>query len=191
LIYKERMDPFSYLSVLTSTVLALGIARLLTGGGKLLQARRRLRLYWVHLLWAFNVFLYLVLTWWILFRWRCQGQWTFFLFLLLSPIVGFLLAVLLFPDSLEDGADLREHFFWSRRSFSVLGALLAPIDAIDTLLKGWHHFLSQGPLYVATLLLVFVLNVVAASRAAKVSTPSLQFSSSSSSWPSSASTCES
>jgi hypothetical protein len=36
------MDPFSYLSVLTSIVLALGITRVLTGLGKLLQARGHL-----------------------------------------------------------------------------------------------------------------------------------------------------
>jgi hypothetical protein len=39
------MNPFSYLSVLTSIVLALGITRVLTGLGKLLQARDRIRIY--------------------------------------------------------------------------------------------------------------------------------------------------
>jgi hypothetical protein len=44
------MDPFSYLSVLTSIVLALGITRILTGLGRLLQKRGRVRVYWVHLM---------------------------------------------------------------------------------------------------------------------------------------------
>jgi hypothetical protein len=34
---------------------------------------------------------------------------------------------------------------------------------MDTLLKGQAHFVAQGPLYIFTLLLVCVLNIVAAS----------------------------
>jgi hypothetical protein len=75
------MNTFSYLSVLTSIILALGITRVLTGIGRLLQFRGYVYVYWVHLLWSLNVFLYLVLNWWILFRWTEQGQWTLFLFL--------------------------------------------------------------------------------------------------------------
>ena len=158
------MDPFSYLSYLTSIVLALGITRIITGLGRLLQARGRMRLYWVHLLWAFNVFRYHVLNWWILYRWHTQQQWTFFLFLfvLLSPAVTFLLAVLLFPDPLRDDADLRAHFFDNHRAFFLLGALLLPLDAIDTLLKGIEHFLAQGSIYVMTLTLIFGLSLIAA-----------------------------
>ena len=113
------MDAFSYLSVLTSIVLALGITRLLTGLGRLLQARSRVRIYWVHLLWTLNVFLFLVLNWWILFRWSTQHEWSFFLFLfvLLSPTVAFLLTVLLMPDPFEEGFDPKQHFYNNHRWF--------------------------------------------------------------------------
>jgi hypothetical protein len=159
------MDPFSYLSFLTSIVLGLGITRVLAGFGKLLQARGRVRLYWVHLLWALSVFLYLVLNWWILFRWHTQEQWTFFIFLfvLLSPTIGFLLSVLLFPEPLEAGTDLKQHFYGNHRWFFVLAAVLPPLDALDTLLKGVAHFTAQGPIYVITLVLIFGLSLVAAS----------------------------
>ena len=158
------MDAFSYLSVLTSIVLALGITRLLTGLGRLLQARSRVRIYWVHLLWTLNVFLFLVLNWWILFRWSTQHEWSFFLFLfvLLSPTVAFLLTVLLMPDPFEEGFDPKQHFYNNHRWFFTLAALLPIIDAMDTLLKGWAHFTAQGPLYVLTILLLFILNIVAA-----------------------------
>ncbi len=158
------MDPFSYLSFLTSIVLGLGIARVLAGFANLLQARGRVRLYWVHLVWMLNVFLFLVLNWWILFRWHSQGQWTFFLFLfvLLSPTIAFLLSVLLFPDPLEDGTDLKQHFYSNHRWFFALAALLPPLDAVDTLLKGTAHFAAQGPLYIVTIVLIFVLSVAAA-----------------------------
>lgn len=158
------MDPFSYLSVLTSIVLALGITRLLSGVGRLLQGRDQVRIYWVHLLWMLNVFLFLVLNWWILFRWNSQREWSFFLFLfvLLSPTIAYLLTVLLVPEPLEEGLDLREHFYNNHRWFFTLAALLPIIDSVDTLLKGRLHFLAQGPLYVITILLLFGLNVIAA-----------------------------
>jgi hypothetical protein len=159
------MEPFSYLSVLTSIVLALGITRLLTGLGRLLQGRGQVRIYWVHLLWTLNVFLFLVLNWWILFRWHTQQVWSFFLFLfvLLSPTVAYLLTALLMPDPFEEGFDSKVHFYNNHRWFFTLAALLPLIDALDTWLKGPAHFSAQGPLYVLTILLLFVMNVVAAS----------------------------
>jgi hypothetical protein len=158
------VEPFPYLSILTSIVLGLGITRVLTGCGRLLQVRHRQLLYGVHLVWALNLFLFLVLNWWILFRWRLQGEWTFFLFLfvLLSPTVGFLLAVLLFPEPMEDGLNLKHYYYANHRWFFGLAALLAPIDALDTLLKGWDHFVAQGPLYLLTLALVLILSLIAA-----------------------------
>lgn len=140
------MNPFEYLSILTSIFLALGITQVLTGVGKVLQVRGRIKPYWVHLVWALNLFLFLVLNWWILFRWHRQAEWTFFLFLfvLLSPIIAFLLSVLLFPEPLEPTTDLKGHFYANHRWFFMLGALLPPIDAVDTLLKGREHFMAQG-----------------------------------------------
>jgi hypothetical protein len=84
------------------------------------------------------------------------------LFVLLSPTIAFLLAVLLMPDPFEDGLDLKQHFYNNQRWFFTLGALLPIIDALDTLLKGWAHFTAQGPLYALTILLLFALNVAAA-----------------------------
>lgn len=98
------MAAFSYLAALTSIVLAPGLARLLTGFGRILQARGKGQFYWVQLVWALNLFLYILLIWWILFRWHEWTDWNYFLFLFLfaSPIVTFLQAVLLFPETLDE-----------------------------------------------------------------------------------------
>ena len=56
------MDPFSYLSVLISIVLALGMTRVLQGLGEMMQARSHRRVYWVHALWVLNIFLFLVVA---------------------------------------------------------------------------------------------------------------------------------
>jgi hypothetical protein len=159
------MSQFTYVATLTSIVLGLGIAKVLSGLGSLLLTRDQSRIYWVHALWGVNVLLYLLLDWWILFRWHTRAEWTFFLFLfiLLSPIILFLLAVLLFPDPLPDTTNPKEHFYRNHRWFFGLAATLPVLDGIDTLLKGWTHFLSQGILYPFTILIIFLFCIIAAS----------------------------
>jgi hypothetical protein len=141
----------------------LGITRLLSGVGRMLQSRGRLHFYWVHTLWIVNVFLYIVLNWWILFRWQQQTQWTFFLFmfLLISPTITFLLSVLLFPNPIRENTDLDQHFYDNSRWFFILAALLPLVDLADTLLKGIPHFFEQGPFYIVTISLLTVLMVIA------------------------------
>ena len=56
------MDPFSYLSVLISIILALGMTRVLAGVDEMLQARSRRRLYCVRAIWIVNLFLCLVVA---------------------------------------------------------------------------------------------------------------------------------
>ena len=104
------MDPFSYLSVLISIVLALAMTRILAGIGEMLQARTRRRVYWVHAVWVLNLFLFTVVAWWIFYRWRNLEQWTYFLFLfvLIAPTILYLAAVVLFPpEGAQEGTDYR------------------------------------------------------------------------------------
>jgi hypothetical protein len=158
------MDAFSYLSVVTSIIIALGIARILSGLGMMIEARKKIRLYYIHMLWAVNIFLFLVLNWWILFRWESYQDWNYFLFLflLLTPTVSFLLTVLLFPTTPSGHEDFKEHFFDNHRWFFILGSALPVLDFVDTYLKGYEHLVSQGPIYLLTIILISVLSVVAA-----------------------------
>jgi hypothetical protein len=158
------MDAFSYVSGLTTVVLALAIGRLLVGVGRLMEHRSQVRLYWVHLMWVANIFLFLSMQWWILFRWQGWTDWNFFLFvfLLASPTVAFLLCVMLFHEPLSEHADFKQHFYGNHRWFFVLGALLPPLDLIDTFLKGFEHLAAQGIIYPVTLGLVTSLSVVGA-----------------------------
>src|SRR5213075_2742539 len=108
------MDAFSYLSVLISIVLALGMTRVLAGVGEMLQARSRRRLYWVHAVWVANLFLYLVVAWWIFY----------------------LASIVLFPpeSSLDEFVNYKTHYYSNHRAFFVLFALFTPVDFVDTLL---------------------------------------------------------
>lgn len=163
------MDPFSYLSVLISIILALGMTRVLAGVGEMLQARSRRQIYWVHAVWIVNLFLYLVVAWWIFYRWRNQQPWTFFLFIfvLLSPTILYLASMVLFPreGSVDESVNYKTHFYANHRVFFILIGLFGPIDVIDTLLKGIPHFLEQGPRYIiSTSLFILGLTIAAFTR---------------------------
>jgi hypothetical protein len=156
------MGPFEYIALLASIVIALGITRIFTGIGRILQLRKEVKIYWVHILWVGNVFLWLLLNWWILYRWRTFEIWTFylFIFILISPIIAFLLSVLLLPEPLEGGMNLKRYFYDNSRWFFSLAAILPLLDVIDTRLKGWEHFVAQGPIYLITIALIFLLCVI-------------------------------
>ena len=118
----------------------------------MMQARSRRRIYWVHAVWIANVFLFLVVAWWIFYRWRNQQPWTFFLFIfvLISPTILYLASLLLFPreGAVDESVDYKTHYYANHRAFFILLALFVPIDIVDTLLKGVPHFLEQGPPYI-------------------------------------------
>jgi hypothetical protein len=165
------MDPFSYLVVLTSIILGLGVTRLVGGMGYLMQRRRRRRPYWVHMLWMVNLLLAMAIVWWVAYRWRSNEHWTFLLFiwLLLLPTILYLTSSLLFPDQDDEPVtDWQAYFYENHRDIFLLYALIFPIDIVDTLLKGMAHFKAQGPLYVATMGLWFVLCLIAAFTKRKV-----------------------
>jgi hypothetical protein len=157
------MDAFSYVSIVPSIIIALGLTRLLMGIGKILERRSQVQNYWVHILWVLNLLLYMVLNWWVLFRWNAWTTWSFplLLFLLLTPIVTFLQSVILFPEQFDVKMDFKKHFYEDNRWFFALAALLPPLDFLDTTLKGVPHLLAQGPIYFVTIGLITALSVAA------------------------------
>jgi hypothetical protein len=158
------MDPFSYLVVLTSIVLGLAVTRVIGGIGNIIQTRRRKKTYWVHCVWMLNLLITITIVWWVAYRWRNQPEWTFFLFLwlLLTPTLLYLISALIFPDEAQVVTDWENYYYESRRDIFMLYALVFPIDLVDTLLKGVAHFRAQGPLYFGTMLMWFVLLMIAA-----------------------------
>jgi hypothetical protein len=118
------MGAFEYLSVLISIILALGMTRVLGGVGEMLQAKSLRRLYWVHTIWIINLFLYLVIAWWIFYRWRNQQPWTFllFVFVLISPTILYLASLLLFPreSDVDPAIDYKTHYYANHRAFFIL-----------------------------------------------------------------------
>jgi hypothetical protein len=160
------VNAFEYLSVLISIILALGMTRVLAGVGEMLQARSHRHIYWVHAIWIVNLFLYLVVAWWIFYRWRNQQSWTFFLFIfvLISPTILYLASIVLFPreGDVDLAVNYKTHYYANHRTFFVLFVLFTPIDIVDSLLKGFPHFLQLGPRYYISSLVYFAGMMTAA-----------------------------
>jgi hypothetical protein len=160
------VNAFEYLSVLISIILALGMTRVLAGVGEMLQARRHRRLYWVHIIWIVNLFIYLVVAWWVFYRWRHQQEWPFFLFVfvLIAPTLLYLASMLLFPPegTADESIDYKTHFYANHRAFFAIFGMYAVVDVADSLLKGIPHFLALGKPYIISSIVYFVGMMTAA-----------------------------
>ncbi len=121
------MRPFDYVSVVLSVIIGLGLTHLLTGFVELVQARDRVRFYWLHTTWAALLFVGIVYLWWSIWGPRALPVWNFgsFLVLLLEAVLLFVFvaAAFLVPRPTDPPLDLRAHYYQSRRG--VFGAYAA------------------------------------------------------------------
>jgi hypothetical protein len=129
----DNVSPFEHISVLVSIILGLGITQLLISVHRLVQARERVRPYWLSLLWAALIFVSQVEWWWASYALRQETVWNFFyfLFILLSPVSLYLAAAFTFPE-IEKGEtyDLRQYYFATRGWFFAFVALGPVLDAV-------------------------------------------------------------
>lgn len=133
------MDNFSYLSVLISIVLGLGITQILSGFGRWVENRATFPAYAPSIVWAIMLLVMHIQTWWSMYGLRLHEDWTFlqFFVVLLQPIVLYLLSTLVLPSQSCAVADLKSNYGAQRRwFFGLLIALLAVSVARDMLLTG-------------------------------------------------------
>jgi hypothetical protein len=125
------ISSFEYVTVLISIVLGLGITQILTGIARLIQKHQKLTIYWPHLLWIVFILFLHVQEWWVMYELKTYRPWRLpvFLFVMLYPISLFVMAKLIFPDSLRGKRiDLRKFYFENYRKFFgllVFSALLS------------------------------------------------------------------
>lgn len=161
------MDTFLYLVTFLSLIYGLALARILSGYADLVQTRERVHWYGVHVFYGVAGLLYIALDWWILFGWREEATFTFYLFgfLLLKPSLLFFQVRLLMPD-VEHGepVDLEAHFFHIHRWYFGLGVAIALLDLPDTLLHedGWTRLTQLGTPYFLIQAITIGLYVIAA-----------------------------
>lgn len=134
------MDAFSYVSVIFSVVIGLGLSHLLSGITELVKARRKVRFYWVHALWLALTFLGHIFLWWTMWNLRLLRNWNFFSFLLIlaAPVLLYVAASFMIPKVEPDSRiDLREYFYQNRSPFFI-------VNATFTALMGVENWLLTG-----------------------------------------------
>ena len=122
------MTIFEYLTVMVSLIMGLGIAHMLSGLARLIQARHRVRLYWVPLAWVGLIFVETVQVWWSNWKWRHYEEWNLFtfIFVLLMPIVLYMVAAVVLPRfEPDESIDLRKYYYEKHRWLFGMGTLLA------------------------------------------------------------------
>ncbi len=145
-------DAFNFVAVLVSIVIGLAITNLLSGLSEMVQAANRRKGYWVNTVWIFNIFYLAMMDWWMFYRWRTAETWTFFLFIWVTipATLIYLSSAILYPGELETSGspNWHDYYYKNRRGFFLVLGTVPPVDVVDTLLKGWPHFLAQGPFYL-------------------------------------------
>lgn len=88
------------------------MAEVLTGVARMISYRDTVKAYWIHSTFILIVFLALLQQWWEIWGVREVASWTFagLLMMLGGPIGLFLIANLLFPDSVN-GTDFRRYYY--------------------------------------------------------------------------------
>jgi hypothetical protein len=116
---EQDMTFNGHLSVLSAIIIGLAIVKLLQGIVWMIHGRQRIKMYWVHLAWI--VFAIIAGTWhyWVIGLIpgdvRVADGFYGISQMLLTPLIIYLFAGLLFPQSGEDGpVDLKEFYYENR-----------------------------------------------------------------------------
>jgi hypothetical protein len=121
----------------------LGITIVLTGIAQLIREEQRVKLFWPYLIWIGLVFVMHIHEWWITYQLKSTMTWKLpvFLFIILYPILLFILANLLFPDSWEkNNRDMKQFYFIIYQKFFGCAILLVVLSVLQNV------FLSNLPL---------------------------------------------
>jgi hypothetical protein len=140
------MEMYLHVCVLFSIILGLGISPLLSGVARIVQHPKQFKVYWVHLLWALFVFLYLIHFWRWEFRLQTIQQWTFPLYFSIAmyAVLLFLLCVPLFLDEMAEYDGFKTYFYSRREWIFSLMRILFVADIVDTAIKGASYVHALG-----------------------------------------------
>jgi len=132
------ISPFEYVSVLISIILGLGITVLLTGLADMIRNWKRVQFYWPYGVWILIIFILHLQEWWTTYLLRSEMKWTLtlFAFIIIYPIVLFILANLLFPKRWrKNGVDMKVYYYNHFLQFFGAALLLILISILQ------NHFL--------------------------------------------------
>lgn len=119
------MDAFSYLSVLTSIILGLGIQQVLQGYRALILSRRRVKFYAPPLIWSVLLLAMVAQHWWASFHLAQRTEWSFAIFatiLVMTALIYMMTAIVLPDIPPDEPIDLKDHYYREAPAFFGIGA---------------------------------------------------------------------
>lgn len=118
------MDRFSFVMVLLSIIVGLGITELLTNVAHQIQQRAKSKPYWIHSFLVTIIFVAFLQQWWEMWGLHAQEMWSFPVLLLMigGPVCLYVISHLMFPDDIK-GIDFKEIYFDDARILYMLAAL--------------------------------------------------------------------
>jgi cell division protein FtsW (lipid II flippase) len=155
------VSSFEYISTLLSIIIGLGITHLLMGTSRLINNPKGVKIYWVHLVWTFTLFIYMIIFWWFEYKFTSIQEWTFliYLFIILYAVLLFLLCVINMPFRFP--ADFRDYYYSFRKWFFVVLIAVNLVSVFDSYLKGRDHLNSLGIEYGVYISVSIVLCIMA------------------------------
>lgn len=135
------MDAFSYLSVLLSIILGLGLTQLLTASGRLIRHRDRVTFHWLPLLWAALLLVIYVQVWWSMYGLRSVREWTFVSFctVLAQAATLYVMAAVALPEHVDESTvDLGAYFDRHHRWFFAFFLATLVVSVAKDVIIGGH-----------------------------------------------------
>lgn len=156
-------DLYLHIRVIISIVLGIAITRILAGLARFVQHPGKLKVYPVHILWAFIVLISAIHFWWWEFGLTAVTHWRFelFLFVLFYAFLFALMANILFPDDLDEYEGYQDYFLSRRGWFFGLLIVSLIVDLVDSAIKGRAYFASFGAEYPIRIAVVIGLALIA------------------------------
>lgn len=158
-----EVDIYLHVRVLMAMIIGLGLTHLLRHAARIVEHPKQARIYWVHLVWALSMFLYLLHFWWWEFRLAALPHWNFnlYLFVVIYALLLYLLCALIFPEQINGYNGYRDYFYSRRAWFFGALALMYVIDYADTWVKGAGYLRSFGTEYDIRNICYIVLSAIA------------------------------
>jgi len=151
---------FEYVTVFLSIVMALAVAELLAGLGRLIRERQRVRVYWVHVAWMIMAIMAVTQSWWVVWASRTHDFSNFLeYFSLILPRFLFVLCAFLLSPPIAPGEslDLREYYFRHFRWVAFLFATSLSVVALSRSALGIEPLLTWLNAIRAIIIGMFVL----------------------------------
>ena len=151
------MDTFEYLSVLISVLLGLAVTHIFAGLVEVIQKRTDISVYWLHIVWAGNIVLWITFFWWFFFAWDELPSWSMRMFYLFFGYAALLsvAAGVIFPirDSI---GDYKEFFYAVSPWFFSFQFIAQCCDVAEVVMKsqtGLRAIPPEYPIFIGALLI--------------------------------------